>query len=255
MGMTILTNIKTGTDLYDEIDILTDNKREALLLGLFTSNPLSPHHKEITIVVQGKSTTTNKDVKIEYRALSDYLSFGTVEDWFLIPMTPGTAQKIADHHGYILPTKKMVDQIWKASTIKLSPRPIAPKKGEPTRESSLTYRKHQRIIEDQLMKEEQPHGPGVLVAGHKKDVVITNQLKSMPNKVAIYGWHYPDGKPIQPLYLGHSAGYTDYSHGVRLVSKKAKVNDLEMDMELVLKDKELGSLLSHEGPMVLTKYP
>ena len=60
---------------------------------------------------------------------------------------------------------------------------------------------------------------GKLVAGHKKDVVITNKVFTKPGKVAIYGWHKPDGKPIQPLYTGHAESQVDYSHGIRLASR------------------------------------
>lgn len=46
----------------------------------------------------------------------------------------------------------------------------------------------------------------------------SNRLADKPHKVAIYGWHYPGGEPIQPLYAGHWDRYVDYSHGLRLVS-------------------------------------
>ena len=33
--------------------------------------------------------------------------------------------------------------------------------------------------------------------------MIANRVFRTRGKVAIYGWHKPDGKPIQPLYTGH----------------------------------------------------
>ena len=51
------------------------------------------------------------------------------------------------------------------------------------------------------------HSPGALVAGHKKDVVISAKLAGSPGKVAIYGWHRTNGTAIQPLHLGHSAAW------------------------------------------------
>ncbi len=51
-----------------------------------------------------------------------------------------------------------------------------------------------------MIREKQPkNAAGKLIAGHKKDVVITNRLLTMPKRVAIYGWHRPNGSPIQPL--------------------------------------------------------
>jgi hypothetical protein len=58
---------------------------------------------------------------------------------------------------------------------------------------------------------------GVLLAGHKKDLVLTRKLATRPNRVAIYGWHQLSGEPIQPVSTVHVAEYADYSHGVRLI--------------------------------------
>ncbi len=96
---------------------------------------------------------------------------------------------------------------------------------------------------------------GALVAGHKKDVVIANKLFMTPGKVAIYGWHKSDGKPIQPLYTGHGASWVDYSHGIRLVSRRILVNGKAKTIDEVLADPALAILLSNEGVMLRTRYP
>ena len=67
--------------------------------------------------------------------------------------------------------------------------------------------------------------------------------------MAIYGWHYPSGKPIQPLYVGHVDWYVDYSHGIRLISRRMMVDGRPMQVADVLRDKELSPLLSNEGPI------
>ena len=67
--------------------------------------------------------------------------------------------------------------------------------------------------------------------------------------MAIYGWHHPDGKPIQPLYVGHVDWYVDYSHGIRLISRRMMVDGRPMQVADVLRDKELSPLLSNEGPI------
>jgi hypothetical protein len=64
--------------------------------------------------------------------------------------------------------------------------------------------------------------------------------------VAIYGWHKPDGNPIQPLYTGHVNWYVDYSHGIRLVYRTIYVDKKPMDYIDVLKDKTLRKLLCDE---------
>ena len=88
-----------------------------------------------------------------------------------------------------------------------------------------------------------------MIAGIKKDVVMTNRLKEKPNRVAIYGWHYPTGRPIQPLYVGHTHWHVDYSHGIRLMSRQVVVDDQPMQVRDVLRHKELCVLLSNEGPI------
>ena len=90
---------------------------------------------------------------------------------------------------------------------------------------------------------------GMLVAGQKKDLVITNRLATYPGRVAIYGWHREDGTPIQSLSTVHGENYADYSHGVRLVSMVAYVDDKERSLVDVLQDPQLAPAVSSEGPI------
>ena len=110
------------------------------------------------------------------------------------------------------------------------------------RDSALIMYHHHLIIEGQRKNQ-----PG-LIAGIKKDVVITGKIPRdpKPNRVAIYGWHKPDGSPIQPLYTGHVDWYVDYSHGIRLVKRQIKVNGKMMDYTDVLKHPVYRALLCDE---------
>jgi hypothetical protein len=110
------------------------------------------------------------------------------------------------------------------------------------RDSTPTMWHHHLIIEGQRK------GRAGLIAGIKKDVVQTAKLNSYPkhDRVAIYGWHKPDGKPIQPLYTGHVNWYVDYSHGIRLVSRRMRVDGRWMDYTDALKDPVLKHLLCDE---------
>src|SRR5262249_34437109 len=116
------------------------------------------------------------------------------------------------------------------------------------REAANTFYEHHKIIEEQRSVARWGI-TGWLLSGIKKDVVLTNRLKEKPNRVAIYGWHYPDGKPIQRLYVGHVDWYVDYSHGIRLVSQEMIVDGQPMKFRDVLRDKELSALISDEGPI------
>src|ERR1051326_7041177 len=56
----------------------------------------------------------------------DYFAIGSDEDYFLMPLSPNTAQQIADAFKCSLPTPKMVDAIYAAAEVKLPPAPIPP---------------------------------------------------------------------------------------------------------------------------------
>ncbi len=184
-----------------------------------------------------------------YEVAPDYLSIGLDRDFVRMPMSPAIAQTIADGLGCLLPTRKMVDQIYTAAAVKLAPAPISPTTVDimlPT-----TFFRHHEMVETQR----QGYALGPLVGGIKKDVVITPRLVTTPGKVAIYGWHQLNGTPIQPLYLGHEATYMDYSHGFRLVRNRIVVNGVEMTVAEVLAHPTLNVLLSDEGVVTTPRYP
>jgi hypothetical protein len=176
--------------------------------------------------------------EIVYAVAPDYLAIGSDEDLVRMPMAPGSAVQIADGFGCALPTRKMVNDIYAAATVKLEPQPLTEQ-----REAVRTFVQHNDLIE----KQRAGKPLGQLVAGDKKDVVVSNRLKEKPARVAIYGWHKPDGKPIQPLYVGHGSFYADYSHGIRLVKRDCVVDGKPTTIDAVLRDPALAELLSDEG--------
>lgn len=66
-------------------------------------------------------------------------------------------------------------------------------------------------------------------------------------RLAIYGWHYPTGQPIQPLSTVHGATYADYSHGLRLVSDLVWIDGRPRSIYDVLQDPSVAPVLSGEG--------
>jgi hypothetical protein len=97
------------------------------------------------------------------------------------------------------------------------------------------------------------------IAGHKKDIVITNRIATDANgltRVFIYGWQQlPNGNPIQNISAAHDMNYTEYSHGTRLVNQQMSVNGVVRNVRDVLRDPALFRLISHEnGPMRITEY-
>jgi hypothetical protein len=236
----------TGSDFYKTVASWKWKERDSFAVQEILSGNMPSFFKKLMPVnTEIKDGTGNIHVAVFY-VLPDYLSIGTDEDWARIPLTPMAAQKIADSFHCFLPTRKIVDLIYQQASVKLEPVPMYA-----FRDSSVTMWQHHLIIEGQRK------GRKGLIAGIKKDIVISGKVSrdAKPNREAIYGWHLLNGKPIQPLYSGHINWWVDYSHGVRLIYRKIKVDGKEMDYEDVLKDPTLRNLLCDEDFCDFFRYP
>ena len=184
---------------------------------------------------------------VEMFVAPDVVAIGSDDDYLRVPMLPMTAQQIADMCNAILPTRKISNLIHKHSKVQLVPHPMTP---DSTMITMRIFAKHDSIVKSQMS--ECGAKIGDFIAGHKKDVVITNRIDSLPDRVHIYGWHYPDGKNIQPLYSGHTLPHVDYSHGIRLISRRIIVDGKEWDIVDLLHHPLLYALVSDE-PGVMNK--
>lgn len=239
--------VLSGTEFYKKAFSYRWQQRDSLAVQeILKGNLPSFIKKFVPVSIQTKDSLTGKTIKATFYVAPDYLSIGSNRDWARIPLTPVAAQQIADSFHCFLPTRKMVDAIYKAANIKLEPVPLYA-----FRDSTPTMYHHHLIIEGQRK------GRKGLIAGIKKDVVLTGKLlhSSKPDRVAIYGWHQLNGSPIQPLYTGHVYWYVDYSHGIRLVYRKIKVAGKWMDYTDVLQHPVYRHLLCDEEYCDFYKYP
>jgi hypothetical protein len=241
----------SGTAFAQSIAVLEPAQREEKILEQVTNGnvpdflrKLAPIHTQL--IANGQ---TNEAI---YYVTPDYLAVGSDDDYFLTPLSPIAAQKIADALHCTLPTRKMVDEIYSNAAVKLAPSPIPPNAKMGT---IPIFIQHNETVREQRKAELAAHPLGALVAGHKKDVVVSNRLTEKKGRVAIYGWHKLDGTPIQPLTIVHKDTYADYSHGIRLVHLSVTVNGQPRTIPEVLADTNLCDLLSDEGPMLNPKYP
>ena len=221
--------------------------REANILKEFQSGNVPDFMRKFVAI-----NITNGQNTITYLTTPDYLCIGSDSDYVRMPMDPHTAQAIADQYDCTLPTRKIVNDIWKQSPVKTAPQPW----GEPYDNSMMsTYRygEHNRRIQSKLA----PQDFGKLISGHKKDVVLSNQMNpNNPKKrVTIYGWIQLDGTPIQGLnYWSHEDSYSDYSHGIRLIANDVMVNGKSMRIQYVFVDTNLFALISDEGKLEFLRY-
>lgn len=170
----------------------------------------------------------------------DYLAIGSDDDFLYVPLNYYSATIVADRFSSVLPTARMVDAIYEQASHHLTPAPLP---AGPLMRSNLYLEKHQQRIDEQRSGLRL----GELIAGHKKDLVLSNRLRQSPGRVAIYGWHRAPGDPIQPLSTVHGARYVDYSHGVRLVSTTVVVDGQPRSIYDALQDSRVAPVLSREG--------
>ncbi len=232
----------TGSKFHDKMKGVPRAEREAAIVRELLAGNLPNTLKELVpIRLQCVDTQGMPHSGIVF-VIPDYLAIGEDGDSFRVPLSPNSAVQVADAFGALLITTKISDDIFAAASARMEPRPL-------TKDRDLveTFFEHHRIIELQLAESFDRR----LVAGIKKDVVLSNALRIKPHKVAIYGWHMPDGRPIQGLYAGHVDWYVDYSHGIRLMSNEVIIDGLPMRLTEVLKDPDRCMLFSKEGVLDL----
>jgi hypothetical protein len=240
----------TGSDFAKRITPLDLTAREKEITAQISSGNV-PNFLRKLCPVPATSVADGKTNRATFYATPDYLAIGSDEDYFLMPISPNTAQRLADALHCSLPTPKMVNEIYSAAEVKLAPSPIPPTAAMTT---VPFFGQHNDIVRAQRAEQLKAHPLEALVAGHQKDVVITAKLATAPGKVAIYGWHQTNGVPIQPLYLKHTAAWVDYSQCTRLVQQAMVVDGASNTVAGVLADPNLAGLLSDEGPVPNPRY-
>ena len=236
---------ETGNEFYKSVFTVERTQREDMAKNEILHGNVPSFLRKFVKIKTSIITVEGKKINAFYFVLPDYLSIGSDKDFARIPLTPMTAQLIADSVHCFLPTRKIVNDIYKAAKVKPEPVPMYA-----FRDSAATMYQHNLIIEGQRRLRKG------LIAGIKKDVVISGKISrdSKPGRVAIYGWQKMDGTPIQPLYTGHVNWYVDYSHGIRLVYRTIYVNKKPMDYIDVLKDTTLRKLLCDEDDCDFYRY-
>ncbi len=234
-------SMMSGTEFYKTLSGMPPNQdRDNLVMQEFLSGNVPNFMRTFTpiTVTVGSNTLT-------YFVSPDVLCIGSDEDFIRSPLNPRTAKKIMDIIHCTLPTKKMSDQIWKSADLKLKPSPNGPPYTIGVMASTDTFVMHNNKIQKQINDKSYK-----LITGIKKDIIIGKPLVTKRNIVGIYGWHYTNGIAIQgpnPNYSSHNAVYLDYSHGVRLISRDAKLNNETVDIYEILKNPLLSNIISDEG--------
>lgn len=249
------TNAPSGSDFEQMIEPLTGpyyslpnylRPREIAIYGQILQGNVPNWMRQMTLVSTNEIINgTNHTVS--YYVVPDYFAVGSDQDYFLTPMTPLLAQRLADAVGCSLPTPKMVDDIWKKAPCHLAPAPIAPS-GDMT--TVPVFDDHNTTVRGQRFAVTNTYPLGTLTGGDNKDVVIHNNIytnfSGSTKRVVIYGWHQLNGVPIQGPVNVHEETYADYSHGIRLVQMNITVDGQANTVTNVLTSPNLAALLSDD---------
>jgi len=234
---------ESGSYFMERISTLPLAEREEEIYNAIASGNI-PRFLRNTITLRGEFADSAGIMhEVNYEVMPDYLSVGSDSDFCRIPMNPNTAQRLATDFGASLITAKLSDHIYQNAQVKLTPFNYIPVGN--ANELVSKFSEHNMQIEKQRIEAGGINGQ--LVAGIKKDIILLSRIARQPGKVVIYGWHKPDGKPIQPVYSGHVDWYVDYSHGIRLINNQVLIDGKAALFSEVLKHPVLYRIFSAES--------
>ena len=168
-----------GSELADMLAPLPSDRREAAIADHALAGNVPDFLRQLRRVTYKARDAAGADHTVSVWFTPDVLSLGCDDDFVRVPMTPSTAQRVADAFGCLLPTPRISDEVWRAAESRLQPRPLTS-----AREAWTTFVSHNAIIQEQLRAV--PNGP--VIAGHKKDIVICRSLPESPGR-----WPYTVG--------------------------------------------------------------
>ncbi len=234
----------SGSEVMATAMALDGTNRDRYIADQLKAGNVPSFMRGLTPVTFEGTARDGKTLEVTICVTPDYLAVGNDQDFVRVPMGLPAAADVANDFGFMLPTTKMVDAIYTQAGLRLAPSPMTPG----SQMSSTDYLwQHNLTVENQ--RKATRGGRSMLVAGQKKDLVLSNTLRTSPGRVAIYGWHRKNGAPIQPLSTVHGESYADYSHGIRLVSTTAYLNGAPQPLARLLEDPDVAALLSKEGPI------
>ena len=191
-------------------------------------------------------TVTGGGHTLVYRVAPDFFSVGTDQDFAIAPMTPMGAQAIANLYAAILPSRKMVRDIFAVANKTL---PLSDVKASPYNIPLNQIETPAAIAAARTRDRTQYSAPpaGGIIDGHRKDIVVGPNLDG--SRVAIYGGQggNVDGHFWQPYSTIHSSSYADYSHGTRLVAMDATLDGQPANLVTIFTDPQLSTLVSDQG--------
>jgi len=236
---------------------LSDEELQNLLLMQWETGNIPDflrHPKKISIPTRNGGT-------ISVYAMPDYFAVGSNHDYVRFPMWPAMAQAIARQYDLSLPTRTVVDAIWNEAGRTGAQLPasslattsfIRSEEDEPYLNSPGFVLQRDREINDLMAS--RGIRPGTLIAGPKKELVVSNGAARNDRQIHFYGLYDANGKPIQRGPAHGPLGYRhdEYALGIRFLSQMVTVTDMNgnkkvISMNEALMDKDLSKDLNKVG--------
>jgi hypothetical protein len=235
-----------GRETVDDVDAVFD----AFMAGGQVPGYVTNTADWPSITIKGDGHT------LEVPVIPDYWGVGTNAD----PLRAGKtseffAQKVADNYDAVLPSEKLLRDIQAQANPKLAYIAVQNASGGAD-DSTAGMIKANAKANAALSAAGVTPGDGKLVIGYRKGYVVRPALNG--DYIAIYGGRWDSsGKIVQPTSgHAHTSGriagtpnYSDYSHGIVLVSRQATLDGENVDLRdlFLSKDPTIVALVSSEG--------
>ena len=244
-----------GSELETILSSLDLRDRENYILSEILSGNIPEFLRSFVPVT---FNTQHKDIKktITFFVLSDYMAIGNNNDYFMIPMTPILAQKIASSLRLSFLTKKMVDLVWGSSILKLDPIPIPP---SPEMTTIPVFGLHNRLIYQKRSANFENHKPFTKDAKNQMKLAsqtrnLYNAESNMPNYFQTEDYHVfkiptkitiaPKSQKQYEFLLKKEIPYKKtyhISHSIRRYRKNLSKNEtIPINTSIELKAEDIG---------------
>lgn len=222
---------------FPDITGLSENARDLKVETALVSGAMSSH-----LLVYVPVSFRKDGVDVTLQVSPDYIGIGVPGNFLRTPLPAKALQRVANAHGAVLPTARMVFLIYKAlNAIRVGFKGFRPNVGESRNSTRLWVESNDNV-------EARRAGQQGLLAGHKKDVVVGPTQVHRPDRVAIFGAWDTSGKMIQGLNVtSHSVGYCDYSQCGRLIKPVVTLNGVLWSMDDVFNHPTFRNLLTGES--------
>ena len=98
--------------------MLTAPQRETLIEQQLAGGNLPSFLRHLIPVRLQGTTASGRTADVTVCVLPDYLSLGSDSDYMLLPMSLPVAARLAQRFGFLLPTRKIVDAIYRQAAVR-----------------------------------------------------------------------------------------------------------------------------------------